>query len=242
MRQARAMGETIEGLREKYFGGEAHPYQLLEAEIARWLRPQDTLLDAGCGRTAPVLRKYRHSARRLIGIDLVEFTEPIDGVELHQGDVARTGLPDGSVDLIYSRAVMEHVDDPDAVFAEASRVLAPGGRWLFLTANKWDYASIVARMVPNRLHPLIVRRVEGRAEEDTFPTRYRVNDRRTIERLAQRHGFSVTGFSYLGQYPNYFQFSPLLFRAASHYELWLRRRPSRRWLQGWILASLQKAA
>jgi ubiquinone/menaquinone biosynthesis C-methylase UbiE len=235
------MDETIKRLREKYFRGDEHPYQALEAEIARRLQPHHALLDAGCGRTAPVLRKYQGAAKRLIGIDLVEFTEPIAGIELYRGDVSKTGLPDRSVDLIYSRSVMEHVDDPDAVFAESNRILAPGGQWIFLTANKLDYASIIARMIPNRLHPLIVRRVEGRPEEDTFPTRYRVNDRRTIEGLAQRHGFAVTGFSYLGQYPNYFLFSPLLFRIASHYELWLRRSPSRHWLRGWILATLQKS-
>lgn len=235
------MDESIRRLREKYFGSDEHPYQTLEAEISRRLRPEHTLLDAGCGRTAPVLRKYRGAAKRLIGIDLVEFTEPVEGIELYRGDVSKTGLPDRSVDLIYSRSVMEHVGNPDAVFAESHRILRPGGHWIFLTANKWDYASIIARMIPNRLHPFIVRRVEGRPEEDTFPTRYRVNDRRTIERLAQSHGFSITGFSYLGQYPNYFLFSPLLFRIASQYELWLRRHPSRHWLRGWILAVLQKA-
>jgi ubiquinone/menaquinone biosynthesis C-methylase UbiE len=234
------MDDSIKRLRERYFGSDEHPYRTLEAEIARRLRPEHTLLDAGCGRTAPVLRKYLGSARRLVGIDLVEFTEPIDGIELYRGDVSRTQLPDRSVDLVYSRSVMEHVDDPDAVFAESHRILAPGGHWIFLTANKWDYASIIARMIPNRLHPMIVRRVEGRAEEDTFPTRYRVNDRRTIERLAQRHGFAVAGFAYLGQYPNYFMFSPLLFRIAAQYELLLRRHPSLHWLRGWILAVLQK--
>jgi SAM-dependent methyltransferase len=234
------MDDSVKRLREKYFGSDQHPYQTLEAEIAKRLRPEHTLLDAGCGRTAPVLRKYRGAARRLIGIDLVEFPEQIDGIELYRGDVSRSGLPDRSVDLIYSRSVMEHVDDPDAVFAESRRILTDGGYWLFLTANKWDYASLIARMIPNRLHPMIVRRVEGRPEEDTFPTRYRVNDRRTIEALAQRHGFAVNGFSYLGQYPNYFLFSPLLFRIASQYELWLRRHPSLHWLRGWILAVLQK--
>jgi SAM-dependent methyltransferase len=234
------MDDKVRRLLERYFGADEHPYRTLEAEITRRLRPQHTLLDAGCGRTAPVLRKYSGAAKRLIGIDLVEFTESIEGLELYRGNVSTTGLPDRSVDLIYSRSVMEHVEDPDAVFTESHRILTDGGQWLFLTANKWDYASIAARLIPNRLHPAIVRRVEGRPEEDTFPTRYRVNDRGTIERLAQRHGFAVLNLAYLGQYPNYFLFSPFLFRIAAHYELWLRRHPSLHWLRGWILAVLQK--
>lgn len=37
------------------------------------------------------------------------------------------GLPDGCVDLIYSRMTLEHVDDPAALSAEMARVLAPDG-------------------------------------------------------------------------------------------------------------------
>jgi 2-polyprenyl-3-methyl-5-hydroxy-6-metoxy-1,4-benzoquinol methylase len=61
---------------------------------------------------------------------------------------------------------MEHVADPDAVFSEIARALKPGGAYLCLTANKYDYASLIARIVPNRFHPWIVNRVEGRQEHD----------------------------------------------------------------------------
>ncbi|EHJ48104.1 Methyltransferase type 12 [Solidesulfovibrio carbinoliphilus subsp. oakridgensis] len=37
------------------------------------------------------------------------------------------GLPDGSIDLVVSNSVLEHVADPGALFADLGRLLAPGG-------------------------------------------------------------------------------------------------------------------
>src|SRR5438045_191933 len=78
-----------EQLLKRYFRPEDHPYNLLEREAARRLRPSDTLLDAGCGRTAPVLRAFQGKAARLIGVDLVDFeAESRDaGLELFRGDL-----------------------------------------------------------------------------------------------------------------------------------------------------------
>jgi SAM-dependent methyltransferase len=140
-------------LKERYFGAYSHPYAQLVARIGERLQPDATLLDAGCGRTAPTPAKFRGRAKKLIGVDLVEFTARQDGIELRQRDLADTGVAACSIDLIYSQAVMEHVADPDAVFSEIARALKPGGAYLCLTANKYDFASPIARTVPNRFHP-----------------------------------------------------------------------------------------
>ena len=234
------MSELAETLRERYFGDDEHPYVTFERRVASLLRPGDTLLDAGCGRTAPVLVKFRHQAARLVGIDLVEFPSTIEGIELRRGDLAHTGMPDASVDLVMSRSVMEHVTDPMAVYGEMQRVLRPGGRFVFLTGNFWDYAALVACAVPNRFHPWIVRRTEGREEDDVFPTAYRTNTRRAVRRWAGANGFDVEAFDYLGQYPSYFMFNGPLFLVATGYEKLLRRVRPLRFLQGWILAVLRK--
>ena len=144
------MTALSERLRIRYFGKDDHPYRIFEAEVERLLRPQHALLDAGCGRTAPVLSKYRGKAARLVGIDAVSFTTALDGVELYERDLGRTKLEDASVDLIMARSVMEHVTAPAAVYSEFARILRPGGRFVFLAANLWDYASLIAAAVPNR--------------------------------------------------------------------------------------------
>jgi SAM-dependent methyltransferase len=234
------MSALAERLKQKYFGRDEHPYTTLEREIERHLGPEVVLLDAGCGRGAPVLSKFAGRARRLIGVDVVEFLPGLAGLELVRGDLARTGLPDASVDLVYSRSVMEHVADPARVYAEMQRILRPGGRFVFLTANLWDYASIIAWIVPNRLHPWIVSKVEGRAEEDVFPIQYRTNTRAAVEHWAAGSGFEVESFRHLGQYPAYFQFNGFLFWLATGYEKLISRYRCLHWLRGWIFVVLRK--
>jgi SAM-dependent methyltransferase len=234
------MTELAEKLRQKYFGHLEHPYRAFEREVERYLSPEYTLLDAGCGRSAPVLQKYRHKAKRLIGVDMVEFGAAIDGVELLNGDIGDVSLPEGSIDLVMSRSVMEHVENPVAVYSEISRVLKPGGHFVFLTANFWDYASLIAWLVPNRFHPWIVTRVEGRKEEDVFPIRYRTNTFRAIRKYAHQTGFEIASFQYLGQYPCYFMFNGALFFLATGYEKLINRWEALAFLRGWLLVALKK--
>jgi SAM-dependent methyltransferase len=229
-----------ERLRQRYFGRKTHPYRVFEQKVDSFLQPQHTLLDAGCGRTAPVLAKYGGKVARAIGIDVVDFTETIPGLELHRCDLAHTGLPDASVDVIMSRSVMEHVADPVAVYSEFARILRTNGRFVFLTANYWDYASLIAAIVPNRLHPWIVARTEGREEEDVFPVEYKSNTRRSINRCARAAGLEVSEFSYLGQYPGYFMFNGALFLLATGYERLISSVRALHWLRGWILCTLVK--
>lgn len=236
------MTKLTERLQERFYGDDVHPYQIFEQEVAASLRPTDTLLDAGCGRTAPVLVKFRGKASRLIGVDLVDFTANVEGVELLKGDLSTIPLPDGSVDVVMARSVMEHVTDPMAVYTELARVLRPGGRLIFLTANLWDYAALIAKLIPNRLHPWIVARTEGRAEHDVFPTAYKTNTRGAVERWARATGFEVARFDYLSQYPNYFMFSAPLFLLATAYEKLIRNVEALRALRGWIFVVLRKKA
>jgi SAM-dependent methyltransferase len=230
-----------ERLRKRYFRDEDHPYHVFEREIAQALRPEHTLLDAGCGATVPVLGTYRGKAKHLIGVDLVNFDGNLEGIELHTCDLASIPVASGSVDLIISRSVLEHVTDPAKVYAEMHRLLRPGGRFIFLTPNLWDYGSLVARIIPNRFHPWIVSHTEGRAEHDVFPVVYRTNTRAAVQCWARGGGFEVTSLRYLGQYPSYFMFNGALFLLATGYEKVISRFEGLRGLRGWILVTLTKA-
>jgi SAM-dependent methyltransferase len=234
------MSALAQRLKEKYFRQD-HPYRTFEREVERYLRPEHTLLDAGCGRTAPILVNYRNKAKRLIGVDLVDFAPAAEGLELYHCDLGAMPLKDHSVDVAMARAVMEHVTDPARVYAEISRVLRPGGHLIFLTANLWDYASLIAKLVPNRFHPWVVSKTEGREEHDVFPIAYRTNTRSAVRKWAEQTRFEVVSFSYLGQYPSYFMFNGFLFLLATGYEKVISSVAALNFLQGWILVTLKKS-
>ncbi len=235
------MTDTTQRLKERFYRNEDHPYRIFESRVASTLKAGDTLLDAGCGRTAPVLSKYRGIAGRLIGVDLVDPKDVTGAIEYFKADLAALPLPDESVDLIISRSVFEHLVDPDSVYREAERVLKPGGKLIFLTANLWDYATLIARMVPNRLHSKVVKAVEGRPEEDTFPTAYKTNSAGDIRRLAEQSGLQVRSIEYLNQYPNYFMFNAALFMVGVGYERLTSRLSALQRLRGWLLVVIEKS-
>jgi ubiquinone/menaquinone biosynthesis C-methylase UbiE len=170
----------------------------------------------------------------------VAFDTSAGDLELHNADLGALPLPSESVDVVMARSVMEHVTDPLAVYSEVRRVLKPGGLFVFLTANLYDYASLIARVTPNRLHPWIVSKTEGRAEQDVFPIAYRTNTRRAVSRWVQQTGFEIVRLDYLGQYPAYFMFNGFLFLLATGYEKLIDRIPALHFLRGWILATLRK--
>lgn len=238
--QGPPMTALSEMLLKKYFGQQEHPYRTFEKTVDSLLHSDHVLLDAGCGRTAPVLGKFDGKAKRLIGVDLVDFQGTPPDIEIYQGDLAHIPLPDQSVDIIMARSVMEHIGDPTAVYREIHRVLKPGGFFVFLTANLWDYASLIARLTPNHWHPWIVSKTEGRQEHDVFPTRYKTNTHRAISKYCTGNGFALYQFEYLGQYPAYFMFNGFLFLIATGYEKLISRFKCLHFLRGWILAVLYK--
>jgi len=231
-----------ERIKARYFDEEDHPYRHLERAIEARLRPGFTVLEAGCGRRAEVLSKFRGRAARLIGVDPVEFQleEGLEDIELVRGDIANTSLPSNSVDLCISRALMEHLPEPRAAFAEIHRVLKPGGHYVYLVPNLGDYGSLVALFTPNGLHPRIVKLVEGRDVQDTFPAYFRCSTRGSIQKYADSTGLELVSCEYLGQYPAYLQFNSYLFQLATYYEKLISKVDALRFLRGWLLVDLRK--
>jgi SAM-dependent methyltransferase len=221
-----------ERLKRRYFGDREHPFVTLEREVTCWLRAEHTLLEVGCGSRAEVLGHFRGKARYLIGLDVTDFdvTQIDASVRLIQRDINDTGIDSESVDTMFSRAVMEHLADPVLAFREIHRVLRPAGHYVFLTPNLGHYSALLSLATPNSLHPWLVRVTEGRQEEDTFPTYYRCNSKRSIEQACRGSGLVLRRLVYLNQYPSYFMFNAVL----------IDRYSALRFFRGWLLGVVEK--
>ena len=98
-------------------------------------------------------------------------------------DEATLPFADDAFDLIVSDVTFEHIEQPEIFAAELARVLRPGGVICARTPNKWGYPALAARIIPQRLHAAVLRRVQPwRKEHDVFPAFYRMNDRRSLAR------------------------------------------------------------
>ena len=114
-------------------------------------RPGAALLDVGCGGglLAPHVHGYRH-----VGVDVVESALAVaaeHGIEPVHADAADLPFDDASFDVVVAGEVLEHVTDLEAVVAEATRVLKPGGTFVCDTINRTAFARLSLVTIGERI-------------------------------------------------------------------------------------------
>ena len=209
--------ETQEAFRRRYAaehpGWEpaTHIYRDL---VAGLLSPGVRLLDLGCGRGG-VVEELSDYGCFLSGLDP-------DGVSLASHrvpDFPRVcGLSEAlpfdklSFDLVCCSWVLEHLENPQSVFAEISRVLAPDGSFVFVTPNR-RHPLLLANRLLRHTAGRLVPRLYGRSEDDTFPAFYKANTPRRIRTLFRSSGFHLEELVLVGD-PSYLAFGEVPYHLA----------------------------
>jgi ubiquinone/menaquinone biosynthesis C-methylase UbiE len=116
------------------------------------LPPRPAIVELGCGPGFVTTRLHElFPGCAIVAVDddqemLVlarERCEGLGAIEFVAADAARTGLPDASFDLVFSRYLFQHLSDPAPVASEALRLLRPGGLHVILDIDDelWGIAE-----------------------------------------------------------------------------------------------------
>jgi 2-polyprenyl-6-hydroxyphenyl methylase/3-demethylubiquinone-9 3-methyltransferase len=167
-------------LGERWYNAQDDPVALLRAEsrlrnpwIAEELRARFAgralrILDVGCG--GGFLSNYLAAqGHAVVGLDFA--ADALKVARLHdisgraaylEADAHRLPFPDGSFDAVCSMDFLEHVEQPECAIREASRLLSPGGVFIFHTFSRNWLAWLVVikgvewfvRNTPPQMHVL----------------------------------------------------------------------------------------
>jgi len=103
---------------------------------------EDALLDIGCANGD--FLAHALAARpglRAVGVDAYSPGVRDARIEFHPRPLPECGLAAGSFPLVTAWAVFEHLHEPARYFREVERLLAPGGRFVFLVTNAESFFS-----------------------------------------------------------------------------------------------------
>lgn len=189
------------------------------------------VLDLGGGRSCLYAHAVNPPGRlRLIAVDISpeELALNTDVTETCVADVA-TGLPmpDASVDLVLSRALLEHVDGVPEAVKHMARVLKPGGAALHFVPCRYSLFGIAARLLP--FGPLVkVTRKLSPWSHVGFRIHYDHCYPQALEREFQAAGFSNVELAISWACGGYFRGIYPLYILHALYEQTVRRLGIRR--------------
>ena len=215
--------------------------QTTESEIRR-LPDGSTMVDLGAGRRCIYAGALRP------GVELVAIDSSEEELALNDhADVKIVAdasnplpVPAGSVDLLVSRAVLEHVPDMTATAGAMANVLRPGGRTVHLMSARYSLFGIAARVLPFKALLWLLHRVDpttiDHVEFDVFYDRAWPA---AVETAFREAGFRTVDVEVTWAQPGYFeQFYPL-FLVYALYEQVVRRLRLRR-LASYLLITAER--
>lgn len=212
--------KLLEGEEYRQFKSRHQP-NFLEAEeiFYQWLDEESVgdkfLLNVGCGSKSVLLPLYPKFSQ-VLGLDVDEkaLARHSGLTERLVGPVENIPLPESSVDIVVAEWVLEHLTNPNQTFTEISRVLKPGGFFLFLTPNLYSPVimggKILKSLCGEKMVSQLVFFLTRRTADETFCHHYLVNTRRQLRNLGQSVDLVLVKLELAPGLPGYCRWSRIL--------------------------------
>jgi ubiquinone/menaquinone biosynthesis C-methylase UbiE len=193
----------------RYFPDYRSPKRAYESVLTELVGPDAVWLDLGCGHSicgdGQLNRELPRRARLVVGCDRDPYLSSHSSIKhLVLCDAVALPFREGVFTLITSSMVVEHLAQPASAFEEVARVIRPGGMFVVLTPNRFNYAMIVASVTPYRFHVFfkklmyfLSRRQWRDFSADLFPTFYRANSASRLRQLLRNSGFEEKRLEHL---------------------------------------------
>ena len=175
-------------------------------------------LDLAAGAGIVTEMNFKSQCKEMHGIDLDERI--IENTFLDYpvvGNCENLPYRDCTFDIIFCDNLFEHLENPKKIFIEVSRVLKPGGKFLFKTPNRFHYMPLISYLTPHSFHQWY-NKIRGREIEDTFQTFYRANSVGDIRSLAKNLPLKINKIYLIEGRPEYLKINSFLYLLGIFYE------------------------
>lgn len=140
------------------------------------------VLDAGCGQGGSAVWLAQQRNALVVGITpvatqiadaqkFIRLRHVQDRVTVQLGDYQAMVFPDASFDVVWMCESLCHADDKGKVYAEAFRVLRPGGRLIVAEYMRTDDGPAAADLLRQWLHGWSINWIDSPAEHRDQATR-----------------------------------------------------------------------
>lgn len=186
--------------------------------VLQHLKGDCRIVDAGYGDGRIFKYDFKSRVEFLLGIDARNDLSRNQQVH-YAAQALLENMPvlSNSIDLIFSRFVLEHVRFPQSAFLEFGRVLRPTGKLFIQVPNAYHYFVLANRVIPHKMIQWLAS-LDGYREEDAFPTFYRANTARTLKNLGENAGLRMHRVILYEPSPWFLRFSPITLAFGILYE------------------------
>ena len=171
--------------------GEPFRWELYALRLRECINPGRPWCDLGCGST-DFVEEFAAACTLALGLD--ETPPESQPRPFVRAKIERLPFREGAFGTLSLRFVVEHLPEPEKVWAECARVLAGGGRLVLITTNRRAPLVRLAALLPQGLKRRIVSALYGVRPEAVLPVFHRWN---TPERVAEAPaGFELERIEY----------------------------------------------